>query len=140
MADQLHHNIDSVINIDNYQGITVDNKMKKTKSIEIECSSKDEFDRVIKKHRGKEEKLYNLTFNDEWIQSFDAYLDPEYPQRYDFHGVLISKQKVLRIYNILKNEHLDALEDSLFYAITYHSILSKEDVETIQKVIKDGGK
>lgn len=120
-----------------YRGITEENKQEKTMTVDIDCLNKDEFDKAVEKHRGNEEELYDLVFNDNVILGLDTYIDKNDPLRYDFDGVLISKQKVLRIFNILKNEHLDSLEDSLFYAITYNSILNQDAIDRIKHIIKD---
>ena len=120
-----------------YRGLTEENKEQKTMTIEVDCQNKDEFDRVVEEHKGYEDDLYNLVFNDDLILALEKYVDISDPLRYEFDGVLISKQKVLRIYNILKNEHLESLEDSLLYALTYNSILSQEDLDKIKNVVKE---
>ena len=85
----------------------------------------------------RDDELYNLVFNDERILALEEYTDISDPLRYDFDGVLISKQKVLRIFNILKNQQLDGLDDSLLFAITYNSILDQESLDKIKKILKD---
>lgn len=120
-----------------YRGITEDNKLSKTMTVEVECANKDEFDSAIEKHIGDEDELYNLVFDDERILALESYVDINDPLRYDFGGILISKQKVKRIFNILKNEHLDELEDSLLYALTYNSILSQDAMDKIRRIVND---
>ena len=135
LAHKKNENIEDVIDCIDYQNLTEENKKELTGTISVACDSKKEFDSAVEKHRGKEEELYNLIFNDEGILKLEQYIDPNDSLRYSFEGIFISKPKVLRIYNILKNEHLDALEDSLFYAVTYNSILNQEEVEKLRHMI-----
>ncbi len=120
-----------------YREINEDNKREKTMTVEIEYQNKQEFDNAVANSKGKDEELLNLVVNDPRILALDEYLDVNDPVRYDFDGVLISKLKVLRIFNILKNNHLDTLEDSLLYAITYNSIMSQESLDKIKTIIRD---
>ena len=120
-----------------YRGVTEDNKRSKTMTVEVTCANKEAFDGAVEKHIADEEELYNLVFDDERVLALETYVDINDPLRYDFDGVLISKQKVKRIFNILKNEHLADLEDSLFYAVTYNSILSQEAIDKIKQMLKD---
>lgn len=120
-----------------YREITEENKKEKTMTIEIDCQNKKDFDDSVEAARGREGELYNLVFNDSRILELDEYTDINDPVRYDFDGILISKQKVARIFNILKNAGLDTLEDSLLYAITYNSIMNQEAFDKIKKIIKD---
>ena len=120
-----------------YRGITEENKREKTMTVEITCQNKEEFDQAVQDTKDREDELYNLVFNDERILALEEYVDIQDPLRYDFDGVIISKQKVLRIFNILKNNHLDGLEDSLLYALTYNSILSQDELDKVIKVVKD---
>ena len=120
-----------------YRGITEQNKEEKTMTVDIPYQNKDEFSYAVLDARGKEEELSNLVVDDQAILGLEGYTDISDPLRYDFDGVLISKLKVARIYNILKNYHLESLQDSLLYAITYNSILSEEDLNKIKKIIRD---
>lgn len=119
-----------------YRGITETNKREKTMTIEIDCQNKKEFDEAVESAKGREGDLYNLVFNDERILDLEEFTDISNPTRYDFEGTLISKQKVSRILNILKNEGLDTLDDSLLYAVTYHSIMNQETLDKIKKILK----
>ena len=120
-----------------YRGVTEENKRAKTMTKEIECQNKEEFEKAVKDAKGREEELYNLVFDDPRILELECFTDIHDPVRYDFDGVLISKNKVFRIFNILKNYHLDTLEDSLLYAVTYQSIMNEEMLEKVKKAIKD---
>ncbi len=120
----------------NYRGITDDNKQEKTMTIKIECTNQEEFDKAVEDAKGRDEELYNLVYNDPIILELEEKTDASDPARYDFNGILISKQKVKRIYNILKNNHLENLDDSLLYAITYNSIMSQETFDSLKEMLK----
>ncbi len=119
-----------------YQGITEENKYKITNTIIIEYPHKQSFEEAINK--SKEEDLYDLTIEDNRIEKLNRYIDPMNPLQYDFKGIIISRLKVKRIFNILKNYDLDDYEDSMLYAITYHSIMTKEDLDKIKRLLKEG--
>ncbi|MBP5678755.1 MAG: hypothetical protein J6X28_02875 [Bacilli bacterium] len=120
-----------------YRGITEENKHEKTMTVEMTYPNQEDFLYAVADAKGREEELEDLVEDDPRILELESYTDPSDPQRYDLEGVLISKLKVKRILNILKNYQLDQLEDSLLFALTYHSILSQEDLEKIKKIIQD---
>lgn len=118
-----------------YRGITEINKYEKTyilrnKNIENEYI----FDRAIRE--AKDEELYDLTIENEVLESLESYIDKVDHVRYNFDGVLISRPKVKRIYNILINKKLTDLEGSLLYAITYNSLLTEEQFDKIKRIVK----
>ena len=119
-----------------YRDIEEDNKEPATMTIEVPIKNKEEFDEAVKATDELEEKLPNLVENDENLRKLDEYIDPEDDIRYNFNGVLISKLKVERIYNILKNNNLEDLEDSLLYAITYNTIINQQDFAKLEEIVK----
>ena len=74
------------------------------------------------------------------IEKLEEYTDKNNPVRYNFNGVLISKLKVKRIYNILKNYELENYEDSLLYAVLYNTIINQNDYENIKQIVKGWSK
>ena len=119
-----------------YRGITEENKKEKTMTVDIQYKNQKEFEEAVLDAKNNEADLYDLVYNDPQILELEEYVDIGDPARYVFDGVLISKQKVLRIYNAIKNKGLDQLDDSLLFAITYNSILSQESLEKIKRIIK----
>lgn len=72
--------------------------------------------------------------NDNELKQFDNYSKDNLT--YDFNGILISKNKVLRNLNCLENSNLDyRYEDLLFSSIIYGSILDYEQIEVLKDVI-----
>lgn len=53
---------------------------------------------------------------------------------YKINSTLISRMKVLRICQALKNNGIEINEDIIKYVISYNSILNKEDVENISSI------
>lgn len=118
-----------------YRGIEEHNKKRKTNTIDFTMKNKERFDQAIELY--KKEDVKNLDFpDDEIIQSLDSYIQENDPIKYNFDGVIISRLKVKRIYNILKHYNLDTLEDSLLYAITYNSIMDEESFNKIKTILK----
>ena len=67
-----------------------------------------------------------------------------YPYLYNLNGTLISRKKVLRIYNqLLQSNALETVgdfipeEDFIKYAISYNSILNEEDVNNINNAVSE---
>ena len=59
-------------------------------------------------------------------------------QVYNIDGVYISKIKFLKVYEALKDEITDEnREDIILYALTYKSIISKEDFIKVQGAVRD---
>lgn len=119
-----------------YNGITSENKREKTNTIEIKCKNKYTFDEAVSMN----EEPFSVNINDisdPRIARLEEYVDPNNPIRYKFGNVLISKMKVLRILDILKQNNLDSLEDSLIYAITYNSIITQNDYDMIKQLIDE---
>lgn len=71
---------------------------------------------------------------DNYLKQFDNYLKDNLT--YDFNGILISKNKILRNLFCLENSNLDyCYDDLLFSAIIYGSILDYEQIESIKDFI-----
>lgn len=117
-----------------YRGVTEANKQEKTMTITPEIDNKMIFDEAVATSNPKD--LVDLTVGDDVLEAIERYTDPNDKLKYNFNGKVISKLKVYRIYNILKNKGLNTLEGSLLYSITYNTIMNKEDLEKITRVVK----
>lgn len=75
----------------------------------------------------------NVISNNE-LKQFDNYFRDNLT--YDFNGILISKNKILRNLNCLENSNLNyCYEDLLFSAIIYGSILDYEELDNLKDII-----
>ena len=82
----------------------------------------------------------NIKVDYDNLERLEEYTDQTNPLRYNFEGTLISKLKVKRIYNILKNYNIHELEDSLLYAVLYNTIINQADYEKVKKIVKSRSK
>lgn len=67
---------------------------------------------------------------------FIRLLDKNYKQNeylYDINGTLISRQKVLRVCQILLDKGLKLSENEIKYAISYKSLLNGQDINNIER-------
>ena len=117
-----------------YKGINKDNKKEITNTIDINFKDKDKYDNIIK--NTKDLQISNSIFNNAYIQSINKYIDYDSALIYNFKGIRISRLKVLRIYNTLIKSGIKDSFDSLMYAITYNTIISRENYDKLSKCIK----
>ena len=118
-----------------YRGITEENKKEKTMTITPTFENKERLEEAIALR--KKEEQSEVEYLDERLERLEEYRDPQNPYRYNIDGVIISRPKVKRIFSILKDSGLGDYENSLLYAITYHTILSQESYDKIKNAIKD---
>ena len=119
-----------------YRGVTEENKKEKTMTIDITMNNKSKFDSAIEDSKYNSINIIDLVSNDSKLEKLEKYTDKVNPYRYNFNGTYISKLKVRRIYNILKNYNLDDESNSLLYAITYNSILSQDAFDKIKSIVR----
>ena len=94
----------------------------------------DEYDRIISDNEN--DNITSMSLNNIYIRELDdAYKVSEY--LYDIDGVMRSRFKVLRVFETLLSNRLGNL-DGLFVAITRNSILTKDELERIDKEIRGG--
>lgn len=123
-----------------YRGVTEENKQEKTMTITPPIKNKELFDETVQEVKMECNPVKDLTTDDEQLEKLEEYTDKNNPYRYNFNGTLISKLKVKRIYNILKNYGLENYEDSLLYAVLYNTIINKEDYEKVKQIVKGWSK
>lgn len=70
-----------------------------------------------------------MAYNNYFIQALEQYKIDDL--RYDFNGVIISRYKVLRIYETLMKNHEAGTYSSILYAICKNSILTEEQYKNI---------
>lgn len=77
------------------------------------------------------------TENNKYISYLDNYfLDSTSSILYNIQGVLISRRKVLRVYGeLIKKHDWENNKNLLLYAITYKSILNREQLNTIEQTV-----
>lgn len=94
----------------------------------------DEYDTVISDNEN--DNITSMSLNNIYIRELDdAYKVSEH--LYDIDGVMISRFKVLRVFETLLSNGLGNL-DGLFVAITRNSILTKDELERLDKEIRGG--
>lgn len=86
------------------------------------------YDEILNHYRGK-----IILDNGVVLGNLERYRKDNFT--YDFEGITISYQKVLRIYNILRNSNIDDKESMLLYSICKNSIITKEQYETLKKIV-----
>ncbi|MBR2827828.1 MAG: hypothetical protein IKE70_01170, partial [Bacilli bacterium] len=92
--------------------------------------NKDSYNSIIMDYKEREEE-----FKYQPIEKLISFIDSNNPFLYNFDGILISRLKVERIYEILVESNY-VLQDSLMYAITYQSLLTEEDYKKIKKILE----
>ena len=117
-----------------YRGIEESNKKEATGTIDLPIKEKAKMEEAVQQSLESETEIKDI-IGDE-LKELDPYIDPEDPVRYNLGGIMISRPKVRRIYNILKTYGFDQLEDSLLYAVTYNSIMNQEEFDRVKELLK----
>ncbi len=117
-----------------YKDINDETKFKVTNTIIPEIEERSSYDRIIDKCQNI--PITNSIFSNPYIVSINKYIDYDSPLIYNFDGIIISRLKVLRIYNILLKNGIEDSLDSLLYAITYNTIISSTDYSKIYNCVK----
>lgn len=98
------------------------------------CSNEELYETILKN-----------SSNVNWIDSYNYVIDKldslyksnQFDYIYDFNGVIISRYKVLRIYQtLISDPNITPNEDVLLYSITKFSMLNKEECHIIEECIK----
>lgn len=63
------------------------------------------------------------------------YVSPINPYVFKFGDVTISKNKFLKVFNVLKDKIDNNIKDIIMYSLTYKSIIDKESLEKINKEV-----
>lgn len=118
-----------------YQGI-IDKKtaLEITNAYQVPTTEKDKLDKLLEKDRYH--IISDQIFDNQYIKNLNRFSDRDETLIYDINGLRISKLKVLRIYDILLRNTVTENLNNLLYAITYNTILTKEQYEKLVIDIK----
>lgn len=89
--------------------------------------NKESFDKIIKEYEIRD-YIYQP------IEILIKFIDTDNPLLYNMDGILISRLKVERIYELLVEANL-IIKESLLYAITYNKLLTESEFNVIEKLI-----
>ena len=128
-------------------GITNDNKDEMLNKYIIDESVKEKYDsivdsemrKILKDVRDNKGYLYKPeVMEDQFIQSLNEKYGNSDIYAYVIDGIRISKVKVLRLYSILKDQITpENKKEIINYILTYNSIIDKNDMYKIDKVVKE---
>lgn len=116
-----------------YREIEDDNKWDKTMTIDLPIKNKEKFISTIKKSLEDKLILRNRELDDELLHLEEYVFDNDISYR--IGEVIISKNKVIRIWNILKYYGVEKEEDSLLFAVTYNSIMNEETFRKVKECL-----
>ena len=83
---------------------------------------------------------FKKVVNDKGFEYYDAvkkYISNDNPLVLDIDGILVSLNKLIRVYSIYNNHSMVDSKDKLLFAIIYNSHYSKEQVDIIKKCIDE---
>lgn len=93
------------------------------------------YDKVVELNEAN--KITQLSLNHPIIKHFDSLYKKD-NITYSFEGVVISRYKVIRYFELFISEpNIEMSDDLLLYIITRNSMLDSEELETINKCIKE---
>ena len=128
-------------------GITNDNKDEILNRYVPDSSVKEKYDKyvelemkkVFKSMRDNNGLLYkNEVTHDKFIASLDEKYGNKDIYAYIIDGIRISKVKVLRLYSILKDKITPENQKEIInYILTYNSIIDKDEMYKIDKVVEE---
>lgn len=100
----------------------------------IEEENRRFYDVVI--NNSQNDTISDISLNDSLISQLEKYRVINNDLIYNFNGVIISRLKVLRLYQTLISEqNIIPNREALFYAIVRNSMLNKEEIENINKCL-----
>lgn len=118
-----------------YYGINEANKREITNTIVPTFNTGNRYLEIVEKDY---DRVIDVSiFENEYIQKINVFSDEVEPLIYNFGGVIISKIKVLRIFNILIKNGILASLDSLLFAITYNTIISAENYDKLSEIVRE---
>lgn len=123
------------IYIDSYKDITFANRRDVTGTF-VPIYSYD-YNTVVKSRMNR--KISSKIFDNLYIQHINRYSDYSEPLLYNFDGIIISKLKVLRVFDTLLDAGINSCDESFLFAVLYNTIINKEDYEKIKNMIKLNG-
>ena len=88
------------------------------------------FDLILS--NSQNDRISDISLNDFLISKLDVYKDPDNDLIYNFDGVIISRLKVLRLYQtLISDTSVESNRVALFYAIVRNSMLNEEEINKI---------
>lgn len=123
-------------------------------TITVPINNKEEYDRIVLEKINQREfdainnkvdmSKGNLLFDydildNQIVKDINArYSTPDYSYKYDLDGVIISKNKFLKVFNALKDKvNENNIKDILMYSFTYNSIINEDEYNIIKKQINE---
>ena len=106
---------------------------EKYKTAKLEISNYNIYDGII--GNNENDNISNLSTSDPIIKQLDnLYMTDEYV--YNMDGIIVSRYKVLRIYEtLISNHNIDVTPDLLLYVITMYSMLDDTELKNIKECI-----
>ena len=121
-------------NKNNKYGYTFDETFKLYNAVSIydymnsDCIKS--FDLILS--NSQNDRISDISLNDFLISKLDSYKDPNNDLIYNFDGVIISRLKVLRLYQtLISDTSVESNRVALFYAIVRNSMLNEEEINKI---------
>ena len=121
-------------------GITVQDTFNKYGAVDVSKEIPEDkymlYSSVI--NNSENDRITELALNDFLIMQLDdKYKEPNNDLVYNFDGVIISRMKVLRLYQtLISNSSIEYGKDLLMYVITKNSMLNIEEMEKIRECLK----
>ena len=121
-------------------GITVQDTFNKYGAVDVSKEISEDkymlYSSVI--NNSENDRITELALNDFLIMQLDdKYKEPNNDLVYNFDGVIISRIKVLRLYQtLISNSSIEYGKDLLMYVITKNSMLNIEEMEKIRECLK----
>lgn len=81
--------------------------------------------------------LFSLSYNNGIIEQLDSlFLDNDNNLIYNFNGIIISRNKVIRYLQVFNSEGLKINEDLLIYIVTFNTMLKQEELNNVISCVK----
>lgn len=125
-----------ICDVNNIFGVTVQDTYEMYQAEKFNFSNKELYDKIIE--NSDNDSISPISIEDEFIKKLDSlFYSEEMPYIYNFNGVVISRNKVLRLYEtLISDSNIKPDEELLLYVITYDSMLDKNEMENIENCIK----
>ena len=121
-------------------GISIDETFSKYGAVDVSKEISDDkyslYNSIVENNAN--DRITELSLDDFLITQLDSfYKDPNNQLVYNFDGVIISRIKVLRLYQtLISNPDVSSNKDMLLFVITRNSMLNIEEMEKIRECLK----